>query len=326
MVLERIKDLFQKPTHQLDLQEAFNLWDILNSKYHVVERLSILQYFAHDNDLKLSMMFYLSELKENIGELKEEVDKYKIMPPEPNREIGPPPCNIEMYTDEFIAGELLLYLQEHLENMLKALRNSFTNDSVRSLLTKMTKKTLTNVTRLTDYMSAKGWIKMCPRYQNTPAGVDEKLTAGEAHHLWDHLCFRYDNLQQTRIFLSFVHDLDLKMVLEKGLKTLTSQAEMLEKELLHFGIPTPKKPSDITVSPHRIDLMEDRHIYRMVLIGLQSAGVIHAQSVKQCTLNARIREIFHKLLLEEIDILGNYIKFGKLKGWTNPAPAYDTKY
>ena len=324
MVLGKIKDKLQKQTAQIDAQEAFNLWDILNSKYHEIERLLILQHFTHDIDLKLLIKHFIDELNENVSILKKVMNKYQVQAPNPNREIGPPPCNIEMFTDQFIAGEILLYMQEHLENLLRMLRSCMTNDEVRTVVSKMTKEAMDRETRVVDYMTLKGWIKKCPRYLSVPTTVKEKISAAEAYHLWDHLCLRYDNIEQTRLYHAYVHDMDFKLVMEKGLLTLTSQAKMLENEIKHFGIVAPPKMPDAIVAPDRTDLFEDNYMYRMILIGLQGASVVHVASLKQCTYNGRIRKIFKKLLMEEIDILGRYIKLGKLKGWLNPAPAYKT--
>lgn len=322
MVWETIKTRMHKLPNQIDTQEAFSLWDILTSKYHETERLLILQHFAHDKDLKLIIKHYIKELNENINILKRELNRYQIPAPTPNREIGPPPCNIEMFTDEFIASEALLYAQEHIENLLRTLRMSMTNDEIRHTISKMTKETIDREAQIVDYMTLKGWIKMCPRYHGTPANVREKLSAAEAYHIWDHLCFRYDNIQQTRLYLALAHDIDFKLVLEEGLRQLTTQAKMLEKEIRHFGIVAPQKPTDVTIRPGETDILADSYMYRMVLIGLQGASIVHAQSIKQCTFNSRIREIFKRLLMKEIDTLGRYIKFGKLKGWVNTPPAY----
>lgn len=322
MVFDRIKDKLSKLPAQIDAIEAFNLWDILNSKYHEIERLEILQHFVHDTDLKLIIKYIVQELNENVSILKKIMSKYKVIAPGENRIIGPPPCNIEMYTDEFIAGEILLYIQEHIENLLRLLRTSMTNDDIRTTISKMAKETINQEPKIVSYMAAKGWIKMCPRYNNVPATVTENISAAEAYHLWDHLCYRYDNIQQTRTLSGFVHDIDFKLVLEEGIRTLTSQMEMLEKEIKRFGIVAPKKPPDVTIYNDQKYLFDDDHIYRTILIGLQGASVLHAQSFKQCTLNARVKDIFRRLLMAEIDLLGRYIKFGKLKGWLNPSPSY----
>ena len=55
---------------------------------------------------------------------------------------------------------------------------------------------------------------------------------------------------------------------------------------------------------------------------MQSAGSKHAQAFKQATYNDDIRKFFKDLLLEEMKVFDDFIKFGKLKGWLNPVPSY----
>lgn len=92
--------------------------------------------------------------------------------------------------------------------------------------------------------------------------------------------------------------------------------------MTYFGIPMPNKPSGITTSDYNTELLEDDYMFRIILIGIQGASMMHAQAVKQCTYNDRIRNTFKKLLLEEISLQDRFIKFGKTKGWLNPVPTY----
>lgn len=61
------------------------------------------------------------------------------------------------------------------------------------------------------------------------------------------------------------------------------------------------------------------------LIGFQGALVLQAESFKQSTFNDRIRTIFMKLLIEEIDVLDDFHKYGKIKGWLNTPPGYGSQ-
>lgn len=49
---------------------------------------------------------------------------------------------------------------------------------------------------------------------------------------------------------------------------------------------------------------------------------MHAQALKQCVTNDRIRKIFRQLVLEEINIGNRLIVYGKIKGWLNEPPQY----
>ena len=53
-----------------------------------------------------------------------------------------------------------------------------------------------------------------------------------------------------------------------------------------------------------------------------SAGGKHAQAFKRATYNDEIRELFRDLLLDEMEVFDDFMKFGKLKGWLNPVPTY----
>lgn len=61
------------------------------------------------------------------------------------------------------------------------------------------------------YLRNKGWIDVPLKYQNIPENVNEKIDAGEAYHLWDHLTFRYDNISKTDSFKDLVNDNELKI-------------------------------------------------------------------------------------------------------------------
>jgi len=149
-----------------------------------------------------------------------------------------------------------------------------------------------------------------------------KSTTIEVGNLWDHLAFRYDNIYTTEVMRSHAHDADFILTLEMGLKLLEGQVEMLEKELQYFGIALPVRPGKATMTPGSTEIISDDHMYRTLLSGLQGAAILHIQPLKQCTFNDRIRGLFKKLLLDEIDLIDRYYKFGKLKGWLHPAPLY----
>lgn len=56
----------EKRQQTVDIREAFNLWDVLNSKYMAVERLQTWHSIAHDYDLKLIISQTVKVLSENI--------------------------------------------------------------------------------------------------------------------------------------------------------------------------------------------------------------------------------------------------------------------
>jgi hypothetical protein len=122
-----------------------------------------------------------------------------------------------------------------------------------------------------------------------------------------------------------VFDGDLKATLNIGLMALEKQIRLLENELNYFAVPLPKKPADVTETPEDTQITDDKHLFRTLIDGMQGAGVLHIQPIKECTFNDRLRQIFVKLLKEELDLIDKYYKYAKLKGWLHPIPLYGSR-
>lgn len=311
-----------KRKQSIDIREAYNLWDVLNSKYMSVERLQTWVSLAHDVDLKIMLNTQLKELKENMHVLEKLMEKYAVKSPDRNRSYATISGVQQVTTDEFIALDTFLYVQEHVENLSKVLRSTVTNDSLRKIIKKMAIKTIDQMDSMVKYLTVKGWLAVPPMYQNLPANIKENLGLAEASNLWDHLTLRYDNIRTTEYFITAVHDLDFKAILKTGLKRLQTQAGTLEKELQYYGIPLPRKPAKVTLTFTQTELLDDDYIYRVLINALQGAAILHAQSFKECVVSDKIRAIFKQLLREELDYVDDFLKYGKMKGWLNPVPIY----
>lgn len=312
----------EQKQQMVDAREAFNLWDILNSKYTATERLDISRHFTHDADLKYIFGKLKKPIDKNIRVLEKMMTLFAIESPERNPAPANPPANPEVFSDRFLALDIFFYLQEHMENLLKAMRSTFSNDWVRKKLKVMTISTIEELDSYIIYLRLKGFLAVPPRYRNVPQNVTEDFCLCEAADLWDHLTYRYDNRKTTEVFGKIAHDADFRLVLYLGAKQLSRQIKLLEKEARHFGLPMPRRPGKFTMGITDKQVFDDTHIYRVLISNLQGAAILHAQSFKECTVNDRVRKLFKQLLLEEIDLLDRFIKLGKLKGWTNPAPKY----
>lgn len=312
----------EKKQSLIDGKEAFNLWDILRSKYVVLEKLMIWQRCAHDKDLQLLAAQLQKSIKENVEILEKLMEKYAVKAPDQNKTGISHPGSSQMITDEFISQDIFIYLQEHIENLLTAFMTSFTNDSVREVFKNMAIKTIDHTNKMMKYLKLKGWIETPPLYQHVDPNVSERLTTVEATSLWDHLTLRYDNRRLTELYLTYAHDADFKVSMEMGLKTLNKQIDNLERELLHFGIPMPKKPSKITMKDSTSEFIWDDHMYRTLLMGLRTVATLHARTYKEVTYNDRIRGIFQQIMNDEMAYVDMYLKYGKLKGWLHTIPKY----
>src|SRR5690554_518470 len=114
-------------TPQLDIREAHNLWDMLNSKYLMMDKMLIYEGFVHDPDFKAIFGLMKKPLQKNIRILEDELKRYSIRSPDRNRASAQLLGRSDAITDEYIAKDLFLYFQEHVENLLTAFYSTFTN-------------------------------------------------------------------------------------------------------------------------------------------------------------------------------------------------------
>lgn len=306
----------------LNASEANNLWDLLKSNYLAVDLMQLWENFVHDGEFSLIIKGFINDISKDIAVLEDKLKEFGIQGPDKNRRAVNATTNTEVLHDETIAQEFFLFAQENIEQLLRALRTTTTNDGIRKLFMSFTRKAIDRLDKVISYLKIKGWLDTPPLYLQTPPEVREPLAAGGAFHLWDHLTFRYDNISQTEIYYAFAKDKEFKAMLKTGLeKTLKKQAAALEKELTRFGIPLPKQPKAFAMSEHT-ELFDDDHMFRTLLASIQGAAIFHAQALKQSTVEDRLRKLFKQLLLEELNYIDDLIRFGNLKGWLHPVPQY----
>lgn len=316
--------LSKKGQSYVNCQEAYSTWDLLTAKYQFLEKLHIWQNFAHDIDLKYLLENIDRTLTSIVNMLEKECEKHSLPGPEVGVINVNTSVNTEVIRDEIIAADVFLWLQGVVELLLRAIRTTTTNDNLRETFIKINTMNLGLMNDIVAYLRLKGWINVPLRYPNIPKDIKEEIDAGEAFHLWDHLTFRYDSIHQTEIYKDLVNDSDMKTLITIGLQEiLKKQADRLEKECLHFGIPLPKKPAKVISWPQEASyFIKDDYIYRLIYTGIVGATLIHVSAVKQSLTNDRIRKFFIDLLLTEINIQNRFIRYGKLKGYINEAPHY----
>ncbi|NLL87879.1 MAG: DUF3231 family protein [Firmicutes bacterium] len=306
----------------IDAREAANLWDIAISKHMILEYQQTAQHLAKDLDLKWLLGVMIKANERTIHTLEVVMEKYLVRSPDRNRLPSNWAGNTESFRDEQIGQTNLRFLQEYLENLLRVIRTSTTNDGIRTLFGRFLKTALNDIDLILNYLKLKGWLEIGPYYLNTPPDVKEKITAAEASNLWDHLTFRYDNIRKTNLYLAVTHDFNFKIIIAKGLDRLNRQTGILEQECQKYGISLPKRPPEVVILPVGTDYMCDDQMYRDILQGLQAAAMMHAETSKQCIHNDRIRKLFNNMLLTEVNYYNLFIKYGKQKGWLHAAPAY----
>jgi spore coat protein CotF len=309
-------------TKRISVVEAHSLWGLISAKYRMQDNVKFWLNHTHDVDLKKILKDFIKDLDEHISSLENELAKYSIEGPSRAKKQTGAEVKTEIITDELIAINYYTFLQGMVEQVLLAIQQSVFNDDVSNFFEKFAKHAIEQTDNILKYLKLKGWIEIPPRYADIPAATGESLDCVEAFHLWAHTYYRYGNMEETQKWMEFVHDNDFKMILHKGCKKMGKQIAMLENELEHFGLPTPKKPPAVVKTNQDKTIFLDQGIFKTLYIGIQWAGVLHANAYKQCVTNDRIRNIFRNLLYEEITMVKQISKYGKLKGWLEMPPQY----
>ncbi len=316
--------LKMKTAPQLDTQEAFNLWDMLRGRYDGIELLKIVLNFIHDKDFKILLHQTMAKsIKQQITELEKTMNQLKInLPRRPPKSVRTP-ANAEAMHDRFLLRLIMTLLQENIDMHLRAIQTSLTNEKIRAMFRQFLNEELSLYDQALKYSKLKGWIGSPPSYPQSPPGTVERITSGEAFHLWNHLSIRYDTLEISQIYEHYAKDPDFVLVLQTGIqKTLEKQINTLEKEMDHFGLPLPERPPKNIRPPENAEIIEDNLMFRDMFTGIQFMFQLHATALKQNTTNDRLRTIFSRFLHEELDIFDKLVKYGKLKGWLRPTPLY----
>ncbi|MCR3923221.1 MAG: DUF3231 family protein [Firmicutes bacterium] len=307
---------------EINVQEAYNLWDLVASKYQYIERLELWENFVHDPDLKLQVGRLKKMLSKFVTMLEAKMKQHAINGPDVGK-VGIQSSNTDVIQDKLIAQDMFLWVQSAINLFLRAMTTTTTNDELRSTFQMMVENNIDFMDSFTKYLRLKGWIGNPPQYEKIPANEKESIDTGEAFHLWDHLTFRYDNVHQTEVFLNVVKDIDFNVVLVAGQSVLNKQTTRLEKECLRFGIPLPTKPPKVVSFPEDLKIQfTDEFIYRNILGGILGATRFHATALQQTSTNDRIRKLFVDLLLSELNLFDKYIRYGKTKGYLHPVPLY----
>lgn len=147
------------------------------------------------------------------------------------------------------------------------------------------------------------------------------INVSEVFHLWNHLIQRYNVIYITNSLHLFAKDDDLKLFLEIGEKTLSNNINLLEHEMLLYGIPLPVRPPKQTQATTNMEQITDRFIFRRVLRGIQSFLPTHTMAFVHST-SPKIRELFMSFMIDEMKLYDKFLEYGKIKGYEITPPQY----
>ena len=309
---------------QLSTFEAFNIFNALQTRYVSMCQYNFLLNFIHDKDFTLLARENLNDINKQIIQLEKRGEKFNLCAPQrPPKEV-----NIKEKVSKYLGDKQIFqilnsvnyYLLSHLINCII---QTTVNDSLREMFIDFTFTTLKNINRLIEYGKLKNWMVTEPVIKQTGNKEKEKIAAGEAASLWEHIYIRYDHLEITKSYLDFIHDPEFKKIVKKGQSELQRQVEQLEKKALENGLSLPERPPAYNKSKEEPEFIKDKFIFRTIFRGVKNSTYLHINAITICNKNDNLRKHFFGLLKEELNIFDSFLRYGKMKGWVHLPPMFE---
>lgn len=310
----------QKKQTQISTEEAHRIWVKAQSRYVIINNINFFMNFVHDIDFKKVLTDFKSSYIKQANILEQELDRYSLKSPEPSKSAIEAQTNQEVISDQEIARTIYGLVQLAVGKCVKIIYNATYNDDIREILIKITKEEVNKVDDFVDYLQLKGWIENPPLYPcNKNIGI---ISANEIWELWEHLHYRYLNIQQTKIYKSYASDEEFKLILGRGINILESQAVQIEKILTNYGVNLPDKHPKNIPTPKSKENYDDKFMYSALLSSMRNAATIHGFAIQEFVINKDIRKFFKIIYFEELDLIDKIIRYGKLKGWVPMVPVF----
>ncbi|WP_230869066.1 DUF3231 family protein [Iocasia frigidifontis] len=305
---------------QLSVAEVHRIWAKAKLRYVTLNHIQLLSNFVHDKDFKLIIDKIYKTFQKQVNQLEKELNKYSIKSPQPNKTGVSASGNSDILRDQDVAEVVYTFLQFAVSRCMKSFYDTLFNDEFRELLMKITKENVNLFFMLVDYMKPKGWLENPPLYPVTK--TNEIVAANEIWELWHHLYFRYINIYQTKVYINQVVDKEFKIILNTGLKLLKKQAGVIEEILLTHGVTLPAKFSENIPDSESKNEFSDDFIFNILLYNMENTAVVHGFALQELVINDNLETFFRELLFDEINLLNNLIRYGKVKGWIPLVPVY----
>jgi len=307
---------------RLDIQEAFNIYNLLRARYVSTQTVQIFKNFVHDIDWEIILDKFLKHFNKQITVLEELGDRFRIIMP------SRPPLDIQFatsindITDEYIYKKIYHDLIAELMSLIHAVRSTSTNDNLRNIIIKDLITHFEDFDILYKFGKVKSWEEAYPVYKTALPHQKEQLSTSEAFHIWDHINLRYEQIELIGIFVNFAHDTEFKVILQHGIYIFNKQVNHLEQLALKLNVPLPNRPTPPVMSPIDPETIKDKFMYRNILSWLLTALDTHVRAIIETIRNDSLRKLWSELLNTELEYYDKYLKYGKMKGWTRVVPIY----
>lgn len=149
----------------LDIGEAFLLWDMLVSRYDIIEATQIYQNFVHDQDFKSLLQRGLNKtLEKEVNIMEKELNRYKIpLPGRPPKSIKTS-ANTGILEDHFMFKQIFTGMQAFLDSHVRTIKSVTTNDPLRDMFISFAKEEFDIFSAICKYGKYKGWLEIPPKF------------------------------------------------------------------------------------------------------------------------------------------------------------------
>jgi hypothetical protein len=312
----------KKKEETIDIQEAFNIYNLLRARYVSTQTVQLFKNFVHDVGWEVILNKFQKNFERQIKKLEELGENFRIIMP--NR----PPLDVKFatrindITDEYIYKKIYHDLIAQLMSLIHAVRSTSTNDNLRNILIQDLTIHFEDFDTLYKFGKLKGWEETYPVYKTSINQLEEQLSTSEAFHIWDHITMRYEQIELMGVFSNFAHDTEFKVILQHGLYIYNKQVNKLEQLALKLNIPLPNRPALPVLSPIDPETVTDKFMYRIILSWELSSLDTHVKAIIETIRNDSLRKLWSGLLNTELEYYDKYLKYGKMKGWTRVVPIY----
>jgi hypothetical protein len=306
----------------IDIQEAFNIYNLLRARYVSTQTVQLFKNFVHDRDWDTILNRFLKHFGKQIVILEGLGERFRIIMP------SKPPLDIKFatsindITDDYIYKKIYHDLIAELMSLIHAVRTTSTNDHLRNIIIQDLTSHFADFDILYKFGKLKGWEESYPVYKTALPHEEEQLSTSEAFHIWDYINLRYEQIELISLFLNFAHDTEFKAILQHGLYIITKQVNQLEKLALELNVMLPNRPSPPIMSPIDPETLKDKFMFRNLLNWELNTLDTHVRAIIETIRNDSLRKLWGELLNAELEYYDKYLKYGKMKGWTRVVPIY----
>jgi len=173
-----------KRQESIDIQESFNIYNLLRARYISTQTVQLFKNFVHDVEFEVIL-----------NSFQKHGESFRIIMP------NKPPKDVKFATrindirDDFIYKKIFHDLIAELMSLINAVRSSSTNDNVRAIIIDDLIIHFKDFDTLYRFGKLKGWEETYPVYKTAIPQEKEQLSTSEAFHIWDHIVMRYEQIE-----------------------------------------------------------------------------------------------------------------------------------